>query len=98
VKGALQVTHNRDQYIVEALRLTREMLGLAELGEGSAADDGCRILFGEIRDCAYKIRAHAERERDAHHGEQMNVSDDSEGPGNADRQRGPFTRGEKEKG
>jgi len=29
-------------------------------------DDGCRVLYGIVRDCAYKIRAQAECEREAH--------------------------------
>jgi hypothetical protein len=29
-------------------------------------DDGCGVLFGVMRDCAYHIRAEAERERDEH--------------------------------
>lgn len=52
--------------IIEALRLARQMIILADEGDGEAVDDGCRLLFGTIRDCAYQIRAQAEREREAH--------------------------------
>ena len=42
------------------------MLILADMGDLDSEDDGCRVLYGVVRDCAYKIRAQAERERDAH--------------------------------
>jgi len=42
----------------EARRLTI----LADEGEG-AEDDGCAVLCGVMRDCAYKIRKRAELER-----------------------------------
>lgn len=48
--------------IQEALRLAAELLKLSENGEAETTDDGCRILMGVVRDCAYKIRALAERE------------------------------------
>ena len=54
------------KHIVEALRLVRHMIILAEDGDAEAVDDGCRILFASVRDCAYRIRAEAEREREAH--------------------------------
>lgn len=39
---------------------------MSEEGEASAPDDGCRLLCGIVRDCAYRMRASAEKERDAH--------------------------------
>ena len=55
-----------NENIVEALRLVEEMLRLAEKGDLEREDVGCGVLYGIIRDSAYKIRQVAERERDAH--------------------------------
>lgn len=55
-----------NQYIREALELARELIILADSGEAEVQDDGCAVLFGVIRDCAYKIRTQAEREREKH--------------------------------
>jgi len=52
--------------IVAALDLARQMVVLAEKGEAESSDNGCAVLFGVLRDCAYKIRKEAERERKAH--------------------------------
>ena len=56
----------RNRYIRQALALSRRLATLAEEGEENAADDGCAVLHGVIRDCAYRIRGRAERERDTH--------------------------------
>lgn len=57
-------TCNRN--IKESLEEARRLTILADEGEAGSDDDGCIVLYGVIRDCAYKIRAEAERERDAH--------------------------------
>ncbi len=46
--------------------LAAELLVLADSGDQNRDDDGCGILFGVIRDSAYKIRKLALRERIAH--------------------------------
>lgn len=51
------------KYIRRALRAACDLTALADEGEAATHDDGCAVLFGVIRDCAYKIRAQAERER-----------------------------------
>ena len=38
-------------------------------GDLNCDDDGCRVLNGIMRDCAYKIRAQAEHERGVHNRE-----------------------------
>lgn len=53
-------------HIKEALEISRKLTILADEGEASSRDDGCSVLYGVIRDCAYKIRGRAERERDVH--------------------------------
>ena len=56
----------RNEYIKQALELARTLTILADEGEAICQDDGCIVLYSVIRDCAYKIRTEAERERDAH--------------------------------
>ena len=57
---------NCNENIRKALELARELTVLADEGDSNGEDDGCHVLYGVIRDCAYKIRAQAEREREAH--------------------------------
>ncbi len=42
------------------------MIILADDGQLAAKDDGCRLLFGILQDCAYKLRKSAEEEKAAH--------------------------------
>jgi len=51
-----------NQQIRGALALADELLVLADEGDEVRKDVGCGVLFGTIRDCAYKIRALAESE------------------------------------
>jgi hypothetical protein len=55
-----------NEHIVEVLEMARQLLILADMGDLDSEDDGCRVLYGIVRDCAYKIRAQAEREREGH--------------------------------
>jgi hypothetical protein len=48
------------------LELTEEMLRLADRGEADREDNGCGILFGVLRDSAYKLRKLAEEEKRNH--------------------------------
>ena len=57
-----------ETHIVRALELAKEMSVLAEEGEANSRDDGCAVLYGVIRDCAYQIKGRAERERKLHKG------------------------------
>lgn len=50
------------QHIRRALTLADELLALADEGDEVRQDVGCGVLFGTIRDSAYKIRAQAESE------------------------------------
>jgi hypothetical protein len=50
----------------ETISLTDTMLALSEKGDIAREDDGCGILYGVLRDSAYKIKKMAEAERDAH--------------------------------
>ena len=53
----------------ESLELSAKMLDLADRGVEGCQDDGCLLLYGIIRDSAYKIGAGAERELREHNGE-----------------------------
>ncbi|MEN8142941.1 MAG: hypothetical protein ABFQ82_05020 [Thermodesulfobacteriota bacterium] len=55
-----------NECIKRVLELSREMIILADDGQGAAEDDGCRLLYGVLQDCAYKLRKKAEEEKEAH--------------------------------
>ena len=55
-----------NQHIIDALELARELTIVADEGEIDAEDDSCVVLYGIIRDCAYKIRQQAENEKKSH--------------------------------
>ncbi len=43
-----------------------EMLELADYGDKFRMDDGCGVVYGTLRDTAYKIRSMTERELSKH--------------------------------
>jgi hypothetical protein len=53
-------------HIEQALVYSRQLVVLADQGDSASLDDGCRLLFGVIRDCGYKIKKQAERELQQH--------------------------------
>jgi hypothetical protein len=53
-------------HILEALELVKKMLLIAEQGDIDREDVGCGILYGVIRDSAYKIKRLADTEKKAH--------------------------------
>lgn len=55
-----------NECIKRVLELSREMIILADEGQAAAEDDGCRLLYGVLQDCAYKLRKKAEEEKAAH--------------------------------
>jgi hypothetical protein len=55
-----------DESIKKTLKLVEEMLDLADEGDAVREDTGCGVLYGVVRDSAYKIKKLAEAERDAH--------------------------------
>jgi hypothetical protein len=59
-------TWQRNDLVKQALEHSRLLIILADEGEVHCEDDGCAVLCGIIRDCAYKIRTHAEREKQTH--------------------------------
>ena len=58
--------HPYNKHILRALETAKTLMDIANKAEAASDDDGCRILFGVMRDCAYKIRKQAECEYEAH--------------------------------
>ncbi len=59
------MTKSRDpinKNLRSVIDLCFEMLELADHGDKYRQDDGCGVVFGELRDAAYKIRQIAEDE------------------------------------
>ena len=55
-----------DESIKETLDLADNMLDLADRGDAAREDNGCGVLYGVLRDSAFRIKQLAEAERDAH--------------------------------
>ena len=55
-----------NRHIRETFDMVRRMIILADEGEQDSTDDSCVVLYGIIRDSAYRIKAEAERERSRH--------------------------------
>jgi hypothetical protein len=48
------------------LDLARQLLFIADKGDMQREDEGCGVLYGIVRDSAYKIRTQAQQEKEAH--------------------------------
>jgi len=55
-----------DQNIQRTINITQEMIRLADQGDADREDTGCGILYGILRDSAYKIWRIAEEEKKRH--------------------------------
>jgi hypothetical protein len=55
-----------DQNILRTIQLSQEMMLIADQGDAEREDTGCGILYGILRDAAYKILKLAEEERARH--------------------------------
>jgi hypothetical protein len=55
-----------DLQIGSILEMTDRMIVISEEGYVSCNDDGCLLLNGLVRECAYRLRDAAERERKVH--------------------------------
>ena len=64
-----------DQNIEKTIRLTQEMIQLANIGDEHREDTGCGILYGVVRDAAYKIKKLAETEQYRHRQKQQRTRD-----------------------
>jgi hypothetical protein len=50
-------------HIIKTLKLVDEMITLADQGDADREDNGCGILYGILRDSAFKIQKLAEAEK-----------------------------------
>lgn len=57
---------NCDLNIKKTFLLVEKMLELADKGDNDREDTNCGIMYGMLRDSAYKIHQLAEREKQAH--------------------------------
>ena len=55
-----------DTNIQKTLVLAQDMIRLADEGDAQREDEGCGLLYGILRDSAYKIRKMAEAEKESH--------------------------------
>lgn len=55
-----------DETIRKTLGIVKQMLELADEGDAVREDVGCGVLYGVVRDSAYKIKKLAEAEQEAH--------------------------------
>jgi hypothetical protein len=55
-----------DENIRRTLELVMVMLEISDQGDALREDTGCGVLYGVMRDAAYKIKKLAEEEREAH--------------------------------
>jgi len=55
-----------DESIQKVIELADEMLNLSDEGDAVREDTNCGVLYGVIRDTAYRIKKMAEKEREAH--------------------------------
>ncbi len=55
-----------DRNIKKTLLLVDEMIKLADKGDIEREDTGCGILYGVLRDSAYKLKKLAEKEKEVH--------------------------------
>ena len=55
-----------DESIKKVIVLADKMLNLSDEGDAVREDTNCGVLYGVIRDAAYRIKRMAEDERDAH--------------------------------
>lgn len=55
-----------DDNIKKTLNLVDEMIRIADKGDIEREDNGCGILYGVLRDSAYKLKKMAEQEKEKH--------------------------------
>jgi hypothetical protein len=55
-----------DKSIRKTLEMVKAMLEVADQGDAVREDTGCGVLYGVLRDSAYRIKKLAESEKEAH--------------------------------
>lgn len=67
-----------DQCLKKTLELAERMLRLANHGDAVCNDPGCGVVYGVLRDSAYKLKQLAEAERQAHLRQDRRASKEAE--------------------
>ncbi len=60
------MTRPCNDILEQTLALAERMIEIADEGDGVREDDGCGILYGIVRDSAFKIKKAAQEEKAAH--------------------------------
>jgi len=55
-----------NENIKKTLKIAEKMIEMANTGDADREDTGCGILYGILRDSAYRIKKIAEAEKKAH--------------------------------
>lgn len=55
-----------DHNIKKTINLVEKMIKIANKGDIEREDTGCGILYGVLRDSAYKLKKIAEKEKESH--------------------------------
>ena len=55
-----------DEILKNTLKLAESMLDVADEGDAVREDSSCGVLYGVLRDSAYKIKHLAEAEKETH--------------------------------
>ena len=71
---------NPDDYLRQVIDLSQEMIDLASAGDACRTDAGCGIVFGTLRDKAYKVRKLAQSELERHETQQPSKTEDTQSP------------------
>lgn len=58
--------NNSTKNILYVIKLSEQLLLIADKGDLQRKDDSCGVLYGIVRDCAYKIIDAAEKEKARH--------------------------------
>jgi hypothetical protein len=64
--GACPFLKPCDRNILRILDLAEEMIALADQGDADREDVGCGVLYGVLRDTAYKLKRMATEEKRSH--------------------------------
>jgi hypothetical protein len=60
------MSHRSNENLLRVRRLTLEMMALADEGDRDADDASCSILYGILRDMAYRLRKLTDQECEKH--------------------------------
>jgi len=55
-----------NENLLKTIRLSQQMLALADEGDRDRMDDSCGIVYGILRDMAYRLRQVAQSECEKH--------------------------------